>query len=229
MAQRVRSYVRQDGTRVRSHIRNAPSAQGRAGTSRSARRAPDPVIPPQRSSADAAYIQVERARILNDKRVGEGAEYCADIVKSGAIEATADRVAKYASGEVRKQLERKWRAFRCRWLNELAQAALDLKSKSHELTGDLIVELLPPSVLHRTERVLAKELIKKIPLPTDAKLVAVAHGLQIMGVALCVAQGTELKKCACFGALVLETGKEATKRLLTAEGDLWMRDIREGA
>ena len=229
MVQRVRSYIKQDGTRVRAHTRNAPSAKGRVRTGRSGQRPSEPVIPAQRSGPSSAFVQAERDRVLNQKRIKEAAEYCADIVKSGAIEATADRVAKFASDELQRQLKRKWRAFRCRWLNELAQAALDLKARSHEFAGDLVVKLLPPSVVHRTERVFAKELIKKMPLPTDAKLVAVAHGLRITGVALCVAQGTELENCACFGALVVETGKEATKRLLIAEGDLWMRDVRVGA
>jgi hypothetical protein len=58
--------------------------------------------------------------------------------------------------------------------------------------------------------------------------VAVAHGLRITGVALCVAQDIKLEGCACFEALAVETGKEATKKLLAAEGDLWMHQVREG-
>lgn len=66
----------------------------------------------------------------------------------------------------------------------------------------------------------ARELAAKIPLPPDAKLVAVARGLQVTGVLLCVTNGDDLTRCQCFIDLALAETKATAKRILvTAMGD----------
>ena len=49
----------------------------------------------------------------------------------------------------------------------------------------------------------ARELASSIPLPTDAKMIAVARGVQIAGILLCVMDGRDLTKCECFTDLAL--------------------------
>jgi len=115
---------------------------------------------------------------------------------------------------------------RCRWLNEIAKAVLAAKTKYHELTGALLAKLLIRALGHKTESAFVKELAKNIPLPGDAKFVAVAQGIRIVGVGLCVAKYGSPERCYCFEALVLKFGGEATKKLLIAEGDIWMKEVR---
>lgn len=224
MVQHVRSYVKRDGTRVKAHTRDAPGKRAKKTRSNSGRSSWTTAPAPRANSASwsSKYAQEMRKKMLDDKKVHEAAAFCADIIKSGAIDATVDRVAKYVTDETWRKLSRKWKVSRCEWLNALAKAALNAKSRYHELTAELIVKLLSPTLRHKTEQQFAKELAKSIPLPGDAKFVAVAHGLRIVGVGLCIAQDLAPEKCACFESLVLEYGKEATKKLLIAEGDTWM-------
>jgi hypothetical protein len=67
----------------------------------------------------------------------------------------------------------------------------------------------------------ARELATRIPLPPDARLVAVARGLQVTGVLLCVANGDDLTRCQCFIDLALAETKTRVKKILLAAVDDW--------
>lgn len=224
----VRGYRRRDGTWVRPHTRRS---SGRRSADKPSRGTSNwSVIPTQRANSSSrsgqSIDEATRRRLLNDRIVKSAAEYCAAIIKDGTVEATVERVADYATKETWNFLKRKWRRFRCRWLNELANAVLAAKKQYHQLTVAIISKILSPALRHKTEQQFAMELARNIPLPGDSKFTAIAQGIRIVGVGLCVAQDISPERCFCFEALALEFGKEATKKLLIAEGDTWMRDLR---
>jgi hypothetical protein len=57
-------------------------------------------------------------------------------------------------------------------------------------------------------RAFTEELASNIPLPIDAKMIAVARGVQIAGVLLCVMDNRDLATCKCFIDLALAETKE---------------------
>jgi hypothetical protein len=65
-------------------------------------------------------------------------------------------------------------------------------------------------------------LASKIPLALiDAKMVAVARGIQITGILLCVLDSRELTRCQCFIDLALAETKEQVKKILVAAMSDW--------
>ncbi|MGH3298768.1 MAG: hypothetical protein ACRDP7_43955 [Trebonia sp.] len=71
-------------------------------------------------------------------------------------------------------------------------------------------------------RAFAEELASDIPLPTDAKMVAVARGLQLAGILLCVMDGKNLAQCDCFVELVRTETEERVKQILIAGMSNWV-------
>jgi hypothetical protein len=61
-----------------------------------------------------------------------------------------------------------------------------------------------------------KELVVNLPLPTDAKMTAVARSIQVAGVLLCVMDNRDLTKCECFIDLAMAEAKERVNRMLVA-------------
>lgn len=69
---------------------------------------------------------------------------------------------------------------------------------------------------------LTEELAANIPLgPIDAKMVAVARGVQVTGIVLCLIDGRELTECRCFVDLALSETKERVKAILIAAMSDW--------
>jgi hypothetical protein len=78
------------------------------------------------------------------------------------------------------------------------------------ITGDRIV------------KVFVRELASSIPLPHEAQLVAVARGVQITGVLLCVVNGDDLIRCQCFIDLAMAETKTMVKKILLAGMEDWV-------
>ena len=71
-------------------------------------------------------------------------------------------------------------------------------------------------------RAFTEELASKIPLtPLDAKMVAVARGVQVTGILLCVMDDRDLTKCECFIDLALAETKERVNQILIAAMSDW--------
>lgn len=71
-------------------------------------------------------------------------------------------------------------------------------------------------------RAFAEELASKIPIgPVDAKMVAVARGVQVAGILLCVMDDRDLTQCQCFIDLALAETKERVQRMLVAAMSDW--------
>jgi len=70
-------------------------------------------------------------------------------------------------------------------------------------------------------RAFTEELISNIPLPIDAKMIAVARGVQVAGILLCVMDNRDLTKCECFIDLALVETKERVDQILVAAMSDW--------
>jgi hypothetical protein len=70
-------------------------------------------------------------------------------------------------------------------------------------------------------RAFTEELISNIPLPFDAKTIAVARGVQVAGILLCVMDNRDLTKCECFIDLALAETKERVNQILIAATSDW--------
>jgi hypothetical protein len=71
-------------------------------------------------------------------------------------------------------------------------------------------------------RAFASGLAANIPLgPIDAKAVAVARGLQISGIILCIMDNKDLTECECFIDLALTETKERVQQILVAGMSDW--------
>jgi hypothetical protein len=73
----------------------------------------------------------------------------------------------------------------------------------------------------RAIKLFARELASQLPLPLDVKLIAIARGLQMTGILLCVVNGGDLSRCQCFVDLALVETKASLKDLLTAATTDW--------
>jgi hypothetical protein len=106
-------------------------------------------------------------------------------------------------------------------LARLASAVLAGKEKSHDLIGRSAGWLVSRLNGSEIAQVFARELVSKLPLPTDPKLVAVARSLQVTGVLLCAFDRRDLTHCQCFIDLALIEAGSRVKSILTAALDDW--------
>jgi hypothetical protein len=154
------------------------------------------------------------------ERVREAAEFCADTLSSSWQEAVADRATDYAQ-TAWQRLKRSRRKRNCKALACIARSILAAKAQLHKSVGR--VTGWAAGVLGASDPAQAfyEELASNIPLPTDAKLIAVARGVQIAGILLCVMDGKDLTKCECFIDLALAETKERVDQILVAGMSDW--------
>ena len=95
------------------------------------------------------------------------------------------------------------------------------KTQIHKAVGKLFGWAIGRLGAGGAARAFAEELVSNIPLPTDAKMIAVARGVQVAGILLCVMEGRELAKCECFVDLALTETKERVKQILVGAMSDW--------
>ena len=224
------------GRRKRTGNRTAGSARGSYGTAR-----PNP--PQRRAQAmpTTTYSQASprmpattttrlqapepsppSRREQERKRVEKAAELCADLISSGWQETVADRVAAYAP-TTWVRLRRSSRRRTCKALARLSRDVLKTKTLIHHGAGKLTGWFVSKSGAGDATRAFAEELASNIPLPTDAKMLAVARGLQVAGILLCVMDGKNLERCDCFVELAHTETQERVKQILIAGMSNWVR------
>ncbi len=106
-------------------------------------------------------------------------------------------------------------------LAQLASAILTGKQKSHDLVGRSAGWLVSRLGGNEVTQVFARELASRLPLPSDANLIAVARSLQVTGVLLCVFDGRDLTRCQCFIDLAVTESTARVKAILVAALDDW--------
>ena len=135
----------------------------------------------------------------------------------------AVRAAGYVGEEVWHQLTRGRRKRQCKALAQAADDLLSGNQKIHTFLGFLAARGIWFLGGGDAVQAFVQELVSALPLPTDAKFLAAARGLQVTGVLLCVLGGRDLTRCECFIDLALnETKTQVKKILMTAMGD-WVR------
>jgi hypothetical protein len=207
-----KNKVSEPGLRCFQH-QGLPEAPPRARTpSKSVKRPPG--RGPSRRPVTSPAHATERRR----ERVRKAAEYCADVVDSGWRDTVADSAIAYVSKPTADRVFRHRR--RCKTLAQAAAALLELKQDIHKGIGWLTSSALAFLGAQHAVSAFAGELAANIPLPTDVKIIAVARGIQVAGIAICGATDNDLTHCQCFIDLALDLTKFQVKRLLVvAEGD----------
>ena len=142
---------------------------------------------------------------------------------SGWQDAVADRGSSYVRDATWERLFRGQRRKRCKALAQIAKEFLDIKDEIHSVFGSLASGLLVFFGAGDTVQAFADELVSHFPLPTDAKIIAAARGIQVTGILLCVINGDDLDRCQCFIDLALEMSKTQVKKLLLVASDDWTK------
>lgn len=155
------------------------------------------------------------------KRIDDAAELCREILTDGWQETAASRATNYVTKETWKALFVSRRTKHCKVLADLANSILTGKQKMHDLVGAFARWIMSRLGAGKFEQKLAQELSVKLPLPWDAKLVAVARGVQVTGILLCLADGRDLGRCQCFIELALTETKTRVKKMLSAAIEDW--------
>jgi hypothetical protein len=166
---------------------------------------------PQKSST-----QQERERLKNR------AELCIDVIDDGWREAVANRVASYVTKATWRQLSRGHRRGDCQELADLAAILLGMR----DMVSDAISDLAGALGFGPIVQAFAHQLTDKIPLGPDAHLVALARGLQMTGILICVSGGRELTRCPCFRDLSRSETQIQLHDLLIAAMSDW-RELKD--
>lgn len=143
------------------------------------------------------------------------------MLTDGWQETVAERASTYVTDSTWQQLFRGRRRRRCKILAGIANAVLAGKKKLHDLVGWVASWLASTFGAGRVAQAFVRELASNIPLPPDAKLVAVARGAQVTGVLLCLANGDDVRQCQCFIDLALDETKTQVKKILIAALSDW--------
>jgi hypothetical protein len=103
----------------------------------------------------------------------------------------------------------------------MAREILHAKDQIHKLAGELAGDAASVVGVRGAALDFTQELVANIPLPIDAKMVAVARGVQVAGILLCIMDNRDLTKCECFIDLAMTETKEQVKRILMAAMSDW--------
>ena len=192
--------------------KRSPRVPSRRSSSRTRGSPPSGTRPAPRYSGRAAVRLATPAsptprRVQERKRVREAAVFCADSLSGSWEAAVADRISDYAQTSWQR-LSVVPAETKLRGAGTHSPIDPGRKAQIHRLVGKLVgwahallaLAGLPapsPKNWHRTFR-----------SPIDAKMIAVARGIQVAGILLCVMDNRELTKCECFRDLALAETKE---------------------
>jgi hypothetical protein len=159
-------------------------------------------------------------RLLERERVKETAAFCADSLSGGWQTAVTDRITGYAQ-TTWERLSRSRRKPNCKALARIARSILAAKTQIHKAAGKLFGWAAGALGAADPARAFTEELTSNIALPIDAKMIAVARGVQVAGILLCVMEGRDLTECECFIDLALAETKERVNQILVAAMSDW--------
>jgi hypothetical protein len=154
------------------------------------------------------------------ERVREAAVFCADSLSGSWEAAVADRITGYAQTSWQR-LSRSHRKRNCQALARAAKSILSAKEQIHRAAGTLFGWAAGALGASGAVRAFTDELASSIPLPTDAKMIAAARGIQVAGILLCVMDNRDLTKCECFIDLALAETKERVNQILVTAMSDW--------
>jgi hypothetical protein len=222
-----KNKVKKDGLRCHLHkgLPTAPPRLSKTVTPKSASRKPtSTAVLRSREVERQSKAAAKEARLEEKRReqVKTAADYCSSLFTDGWADTVADRATDYVSQQTWDRLFRR-RTNQCKALARLAQNVLMVKDELHAWIGRLVAWLLSLVGVDATVRNFAGELASNIPItPVDVKIVAVARGLQVSGIALCVFRDEDITRCQCFIDLALAEAKTQVKKILAAAMDDWV-------
>jgi hypothetical protein len=173
----------------------------------------------QAKSTAARKAAAEEAR--RKKRVEEAESFCVDILTDGWKKAVEAKISDYVTKQAFQQLSRGRHRKTCRSLAKFATEVLKGKKWLHDVVGSIARWIVSLLTGNWAVQIFARKLAAKIPLPWDTKIIAVARGIQIVGIFLCVVDGRELTRCQCFIDLAIEETKTRVKEMLATALDDW--------
>jgi hypothetical protein len=160
----------------------------------------------RRTSTTRYSAQAHTGGHVTPSRVDEAASLCQELLTDGWQEMVAGRAAEYLTEATWQKLTRGGQPRHCRALARLARRILRGKQRLHDVVGSVARKSVLLLGGRRFAQALAAELAAKLPLPFDEQAIAVARGIQVSGVLLCLAEGRNLTRCACFIDLAREEG-----------------------
>ena len=155
------------------------------------------------------------------ERVKEAARFCADSVSSGWQEAVADQITDYAQTTWERLSRSRRKRRNCKALARIARSILKAKAQIHKAVGTVFGRAVGALGATGPAQAFTEELMSNIPLPIDAKMIAVARGVQVAGILLCVMDNRDLTECECFIDLALAETKERLNQILVAAMSDW--------
>jgi len=223
--------VKKDGLRCHLHkgLPTAPPRLSKAAASRSPK-APSPGRPASTANLHSRGVEQQRKTAAKEARMEEkrrervkaAADYCSSLFAEGWADTVADRATDYVSQDTWDRLFR-GRSNQCKALARVAQRVLMVKGQLHTWIGRLAAWLLSLIGVDTTAGKFAGELASNIPIAyVDVKIIAVARGLQVSGIVLCVFRDEDITRCQCFIDLALAEVRTRVKKILAAAMDDWV-------
>jgi len=155
------------------------------------------------------------------RRVDAAVTFVVDSSFDGWSDAIASRCMERFDSKTWNRLFGRRRAGDCDALAKTARALIKGKKKLHEITGSVTGKIAHAAGVDPLGEAVVRELAKRVPLPGDQKVTAAARGLQVIGVAVCVAADRPLNECQCFIDLALDRINEQLKGMLDASIKDW--------
>jgi hypothetical protein len=227
-----RNPVRQVGDRC-SHHRGMP-AKGPLHPKPQRKRAAKPAARRQTSTTSSSALRSNgtrrpRARQASSrakehkrqKRIEKAVKVAREVATDSWQATVADRATEYVTDRTWKKLFAARRSGLCKALAELAAETLATKKKLHSAVGWVAAWFAKRLGGGQLAVTVARELAENLPLPVDVKFTAVARGVQLTGIMICLAAGQDLTRCPCFVDLALSETKERLKKILAAAVDDW--------
>jgi hypothetical protein len=147
------------------------------------------------------------------------------ILGQDVLAAFESQITDYVSTEVINELAEHWDGKSCEDLAKIARGLLGIKGHLIKILQVALNWTMEKTGVGPFPRLVACQLIAAIPLPWNAKLVAVARVLQVTGICLCFSHD-RLMECRCLHDLVQFESMQAISHLLTGAIHDW-REIAE--
>lgn len=175
---------------------------------------------PRRSAAPGVRRPAEGDA---DDRLPTGlARWCADALADDPVAAISARAATYVTDRTWQALVREnRRGGGCDDLAKAARDVLELKKSLHGAIGGGVAGAVDRAGGSGLMVAFARELASRLTLPFDAQLAAVARGLQLAGICVCLLTGVELADCACLRDVLRAEGEKQVEALVSGAVEDW--------
>jgi hypothetical protein len=214
----VRSHYRDTGPGVSAQVSDFLDRVFGAGQSTPPIPRPRPQPPPPRKRHDNLSHREQ-------ERVEAAVDFAFDMGAKGWEDAVAGRISDFLTPMTFDRLFHRRRARDCKFLADLAKDLLEGKKKLHEVVGGVAGWAASRLGAGPIQRIVARELVERIPIPfVDQPVAFVARGLQMCGIVLCLSRDIPPDRCQSFIDLALAESKERVKEILTAAMKDWARE-----